>query len=217
MTTKTKTANAQAKAQQKPKGVIYTFGGEYFCRQDKGLGSKAYELTITFPEFLVNPLSTFKKGVSETNHPIRNLMVKKYPDFTSVRTYNVIKVVNNSNAKPKKSDDIATMDIEQLKVFINENELGIDVVVYNEDVAKVREAIKAAQEDPEEFEKAYAEAVKDYEYRKQLEELNKGGDDNGDSKSDDKTEDENSKKGEGESDVDDLLDDLDGDDNGENE
>lgn len=217
MTTKTKTANAQAKAQQKPKGVIYTFGGEYFCRQDKGLGSKAYELTITFPEFLVNPLSTFKRGVSEVNHPIRNLMVKKYPDFTSVRTYNVIKVVNNSNAKPKKSDDIATMDIEQLKVFINENELGIDVVVYNEDVAKVREAIKAAQEDPEEFEKAYAEAVKDYEYRKQLEELNKGGDDNGDGKSDDKTEDENSKKGEGESDVDDLLDDLDGDDNGENE
>lgn len=216
MTTKTKTAKVQAKtqAQQKPKGVIYTFGGEYFCRQDKGLGSKAYELTVTFPDFLVNALSTFKKGVSETGHPIRNLMIKKYPDFTSVRTYNVINVVNNTNAKPKKSDDIATMNIEQLKVFIDENELNIDVVVYEDDVAKVREAIKLAQDDPEEFEKIYAEAVKEYEYKKQLEELNLDGDDNGDGKSD---EDENSKKGEGESDVDDLLDDLDGDDNGENE
>ena len=216
MTTKTKTAKVQAKTQtqQKPKGVIYTFGGEYFCRQDKGLGSKAYELTVTFPDFLVNALSTFKKGVSETGHPIRNLMIKKYPDFTSVRTYNVINVVNNTNAKPKKSDDIATMNIEQLKVFIDENELNIDVVVYGDDVAKVREAIKLAQDDPEEFEKIYAEAVKEYEYKKQLEELNQDGDDNGDSKSD---EDENSKKGEGESDVDDLLDDLDGDDNGENE
>lgn len=216
MTTKTKTAKAQAKTQtqQKPKGVIYTFGGEYFCRQDKGLGAKAYELTVTFPDFLVNALSTFKKGVSETGHPIRNLMIKKYPDFTSVRTYNVINVVNNTNAKPKKSDDIATMNIEQLKVFIDENELNIDVIVYGDDVAKVREAIKLAQDDPEEFEKIYAEAVKEYEYKKQLEELNQDGDDNGDGKSD---EDENSKKGEGESDVDDLLDDLDGDDNGENE
>lgn len=215
MTTKTK---AQAKTQQKPKGVIYTFGGEYFCRQDKGLGSKAYELTVTFPDFLVNALSTFKKGVSETGHPIRNLMIKKYPDFTSVRTYNVINVVNNSNSKPKKSDDIATMNIEQLQVFIADNELEIDVVVYGNDVAKVREAIKLAQDDPAEFEKIYAEAVKDYEYKKQLEELNKGnGDENGKADNGKSEGEAETQKGDDDSDVDDLLDDLDGDENGDNE
>lgn len=197
---------AKAQTEQKPKGVIYTFGGEYYCRQDKGLGSKTYELTVTFPEFLQAPLSVFKKGVSENKHPIRNLMLKKYPDFTSVRTYSVIKIVNNTSIKPKKTDDINTMDIVQLQAYIDDNELDFVVAVYDNDVVKVREAIKLAQENPEEFKNAYAEAVKEYEYKKALEELNPDGDEqNGD------------KDGADESGVDDLLDDLDGDKDGADE
>lgn len=196
----------KTQTQQKPKGVIYTFGGEYYCRQDKGLGSKNYELTVTFPEFLQAPLSVFKKGVSEHKHPIRNMMIKKYPDFTSVRTYSVIKVVNNTNTKPKKSDDIATMDIVQLQAYINENELDFNTDVYDNDVVKVREAIKLAQDNPDDFKNAYAEAVKEYEYKKALEELNP-----------DKDEQDGDKDGADESGVDDLLDDLDGDKDGADE
>lgn len=197
---------AKTQTQQKPKGVVYTFGGEYYCRQDKGLGSKNYELTVTFPEFLQAPLSVFKKGVSERKHPIRNMMIKKYPDFTSVRTYSVIKVVNNTNTKPKRSDDIATMDIVQLQAYINENELDFNTDVYDNDVVKVREAIKLAQDNPDDFKNAYAEAVKEYEYKKALEELNP-----------DKDEQDGDKDGADESGVDDLLDDLDGDKDGADE
>lgn len=193
-------ANAKNQTQAK-KGAIYTFGGEYFCRQDKGLSVKTYELTVTFPELLQAPLSTFKRGVLETNHPIRNMMIKKYPDYTSVRTYCVLKVENHTNSKPKKVDDISVMDIEQLKHYIEEKDLGIDVEVYDNAVDKVREAITLAETDPEKFEESYDKAVKDYEYKKQLKELN--GDNEADGKSDDKDA------------VDDLLDDLDGDNDGD--
>ena len=208
---------AKAKPQTKPhaktqtqakKGAIYTFGGEYYCRQDKGLSVKAYELSVVFPELLQAPLSVFKRGVSETNHPIRNLMIKKYPDFTTVRTYNVIKVENYTNSKPKKTDDISVMDIEQLKHYISENDLGIDTAVYDNAVDKVRGAITLAETDPEKFEESYAEAVKNYEYKKELESLN-GNDLDGD--------DNNESEDEGKDAADDLLDDLDGDDNGDDE
>lgn len=181
------------------KGATYTFGGEYYCREDKGLTAKTYELAVTFPELLKAPLSVFKKGVSTTGHPIRNLMIKKYPDFTSIRTYSVIGVVNNTNVRPVKTNDISIMDVEQLKKYIAENELGISVEVYDNQIEKIREAIHLAENDPEKFEKVYADDVRDYEYRKQLEDLNNGSD------------------GDENEDVDDLLDDLDGDENDTNE
>lgn len=204
-----KQAKANATTKTEKKGAVYTFGGEYYCRQDKGLSSKMYELSVTFPELLQAPLSIFKRGVSESNHPIRNLMIKKYPDFTSVRTYNVIKVENYTNAKSKKVDDINVMDLEQLKTYISDNGLEIDTAVYDDAVDKVREAISLAETDPEKFEELYTKAVEDFKYKKELEELN--GDDNeseGTGESDD-----NGKKDA----ADDLLDDLDGDNDGDDE
>lgn len=187
------------------KGAVYTFGGEYYSRQDKGLACKSYELSVIFPELLQAPLSVFKRGVSETGHPIRKLMISKYPDYTAVRTYNVIKVENYTNAKPKKTDDISVMDILQLQAYISEKELGIDTEIYDNAVDKVRDAIRLAETDPEKFEESYNEAVKDYEYKKQLEALNG----NGSSEGENEENEENS--GDGTS-ADDLLGDLDGND-----
>lgn len=208
------TKNKQAKALTTKKGATYTFGGEYYARQDKGLLAKTYKLAVTFPELLQAPLSVFKKGVSEAGHPIRNLMVKSYPDFTSVRTYNVLSVANNTNSKPNKTNDISVMNIEQLKTFIDDNDLGIDVQVYDNAVDKVRAAITLAQENPEKFAETYANDVKEYEYKKELEALNSSDDNSNEEQnsSDDGSNEEQNDKSEGETDVDDLLDDLDGDD-----
>ena len=207
--------NKAVKTEVPKKGVVYTFGGEYYCREDKGLTSKYYEISVTFPELLKAPLSVFKKGVSTTGHPVRNLMIKKYPDFTSVRTYNVISVANNLTSKSVKVNDINVMDIEQLKRYIIENDLGIDVKVYCNKIEKIREIIRLAENNPEKFETVYAKDVEEYEYEKTLEELNNDSD--GDAETDG---DEN-----GDGDVDDLLDDLedggdaetDGDENDTNE
>ncbi len=207
---KSMAAKTQQKNETVKKGVTYTFAGEYYCRDDRGLLAKVYELAVTFPELLANPLSAFKKGVNETGNPIRNLMVKKYPDYTSVRTYSVIKCENNTGAKPKKANDIEIMNVEQLQQFIDENDLGINTEIYNNDVVKIREMITLAQDDPEKFETVYAEQVKEYEYNKELEALN-------DENVTGETTDEATTDSTNDEDVDDLLDDLDGDENGTNE
>ena len=205
--TKNKAAKNTAKDETVKGGVTYTFAGEYYCRDDRGLLAKTYEISVTFPELLNAPLSVFKKGVSTIGHPIRNLMIKKYPDFTSVRTHTVIGCKNNTNTKPKKVNDIEVMNIEQLQHYIDENSLGINVEIYNNDVVKVREAITLAQDDPEKFETVYAEQVKEFEYNKELAALNENG-------ANTETDSSNDEKDE---DVDDLLDDLDGDENDTNE
>lgn len=154
------------------KGVKYTFCGEYYSKDKEGLTLKNYEISIVFPELLQAPLSVFKKGALTPNHPIHSLIIKKYPDYESVRTYSVLSVANYSGQTLKKVNDINIMNIEQLKEYINENDIKIDTAVYNDDVNKVRAAIVLAQDDPEKFETQYQEDVKEYEYNKQLSELN---------------------------------------------
>ena len=160
------------------KGVEYTFGGEYYCKDSDGYALKNYELSVVFPELLQAPLSVFKKGVSTPNNPIYMLMIKKYPDFNAVRTHYVLKVVNNTDKAPKKADDINVMNIEQLKVYISENELNINTAVYYDAVDKVREAITLAESDPEKFKEIYDKAVEEYKFNKQVAELNGNTDDN---------------------------------------
>jgi len=204
-TKKAETKNTTVKNAAK-KGATYTFGGEYFCREANGLNSKQYELAVTFPELLNAPLAVFKKGVSEPGHPIFNLMIKKYSDYVSIRTYNVLKVENNTGTKAKKTNDINVMDIDQLKVYAEENDIEIDLEIYNNDVSKVREAIELALSDPEKFKEEYEKAVEEYKFKQQLDELNE-------TDETDETQDENSGETDGDKDVDDLLDDLDGDEN----
>lgn len=206
---KNKAANKTAKTvkTESKKGAIYTFGGEYYSRTDKGLVKKRYELSVAFPELLQAPLSVFKGGLSNPNSTIFKLMITKYADFSSVRTYSVLHVENNTNTKPKKTDDISIMDIEQLKSYIENNDLGIDTQVFNDDVVKIREIIAIAESDPENFKEVYKQAVESYEYDKKLAELNNTNDDETDETSDNDSD----------NDVDDLLDDLDGDENGTNE
>jgi len=196
-----------ANATNENKGAEYTFSGEYYCRETDGYITKNYELSIVFPELLQAPLSVFKKGVLTPNHPIHSLMLKKYPDYSSVRTYNVIKVVNNTDKKPKKENDINIMDIEQLKVYIKENCLNIDTAIYYDAVDKVRGAISLAENSPEKFEVQYAEDLKEFNYNLQLLELNKnnpGETQQKQTKNADKKQYENEQDG-----IDDLLGDLD--------
>jgi fructose-specific phosphotransferase system component IIB len=136
-------------------------------------------------------------------------MIKKYADFTRVRTYSVLRVVNNTGSTKGAKNTIELMDIEQLKNYISEKDLEIDTKIYEDSVELVRTAIKQAEADPEAFAPIYAKAVEDYKYKKELEALNNTGeneDDNGDTDS----------NAEGNGDIDDLLDDLDGKNEGDN-
>lgn len=192
------TVTAKESTTQK-RGVTYSFGGEYYSKKGKEVRVKNYNLSVTFPEALQAPLSVFKKSISTQGHPVYNLMCKSYPDFSKVRTYSVLGVKNNTTNTKNTKNVIELMDLEQLKKYITDNDLIIDTIVYDDRVELVREAIKQAESAPEEFTIAYNEAVKDYEYRKELEKLNPIG---------------NPPDGDGE-DIDDLLGDLDGEEDGD--
>lgn len=193
-------------AKAKKTGVVYTFSGEYYYKQDKGLGTKSYELSVTFPNLLQAPLAVFKGGVSKGGHPVRNLMLKKYPDFVSVRTFSVLSVANYNTATSVKTNDINVMNIDQLKSYIEDKSLGIDTEVYKNDVNKVRAAITLAESNPEDFAETYKKVVEEYEYEKQIEALNS---DNNGTENTENAESAESTENTGAEDVNDLLKDLD--------
>ena len=167
-------ANKTAAANGKNKtGAVYVFSGEYYYRQDKGLGIKNYELSVTFPDVLKAPLSVFKSGVSKNGHPVRSLMIKKYPDFASIRTYCISSFTDNtSNSNKKETKDINKMNLAQLTKYIETNGLGIDTNIYGADIKKIREIITLAETDPDKFKETYEKDVKEYEYERELENLN---------------------------------------------
>lgn len=201
--TKTKT---EAKTSAKKLGVVYTFGGQYFGKNGSDKAIKDYSLSITYPKVLEAPLSEFKGGLNKEGNPVRNLMVKSYPDFVRVRTFNLVSVVNNIKNTKEEANAIDCMNVAQLNKYIEKNDLGIDIEVYENDVVKIRQAIKKAEEDPEAFAIAYEKDVEEHELNKQLKELNPGaeGDETGD--------DEN---GEGDNGLDELLEGLEDGDEGD--
>lgn len=206
----TKTTTKATKTTEVKKGAIYSFCGEYYSKTGNDVKIGRYELDVVFPELLQAPLSVFKGSVDKVGHPINTLMIKKYPDFSRVRTYNVMKVVNNTGSSKGAKNTIELMDIEQLKNYIAEKDLIIDTEIYDNSVELVRVAIKQAEADPEAFAPIYAKAVEDYKYKKELEALNGTGNDNEDNS--DIITDETGEDG----DINDLLDDLDGENEGDN-
>lgn len=164
------------------KGVKYTFTGEYFTgSKEHPEQIKKYELDVVFPEETKIALSIFKTSLSRTKDFIFKMMLEKYPDFKAVRTYMIANVENLADAN-KLPSNIASMNTKQLTKYIEDKKLGIDVNVFDGDLAKLRTYIELAEKDAEAFKVAYEEEVKAYELNSQLANLNggqDGGEDNG--------------------------------------
>ncbi len=154
------------------KGVVYTFSGEYYSGAKETTEQiKPYELSVTYPEETPIALSLFKTSLTRTKDTIYRMMLKKYPDFKAVRTHVItdVKHLGNGGKQPKS---IACMNTKQLANYIAENKLEIDVEVYGDDLAKLREIIALAEKDAEAFKKAYAADVEAYEFNKSIKDLN---------------------------------------------
>lgn len=181
-------------AEQK-KGVAYTFAGEYYSGAKEVMEQiKQYELTVVFPEETPIALSLFKTSLTRTKDAIFKMMLRKYPDFKAVRTH-VITDVKNLDNSSKQPNDIASMNTKQLTKYIAEKDLGIDVKVYEGDLAKLREIILLAEKDAEAFKVAYAADVQAYNFNKSISTLNdtENGDTDGDSEKSDDTENDGDK------------------------
>lgn len=158
-------------AEQK-KGVAYTFSGEYYTGSKETVEQvKNYELTVNFPEETPIALSLFKTSLTRTKDAIFKMMIKKYPDFKAVRTY-VITNVKNLDNSAKQPKDIASMNTKQLAKYIAEKGLEIDVEVYDDDLAKLREVIVLAEKDVETFKKVYEADVQAHNFNKSINSLN---------------------------------------------
>lgn len=197
------------------KGVQYTFEGQYYTgSKDTAEQIKNYQLEVVFPEETDKALSIFKTAIRNPLSPICKMMVGKYSDFKAIRTYVITDVKNMDGSNTTEaSKNVATMNTKQLTAYIKKNELGLDVEVYEGDITRLRNAIVAAETDPENFKEQYKADVEAYEFNKSLNALNDvpDGADKGPDKADDKTDDDN--KDADELDAADLLGDTDGADN----
>ena len=99
------------------------------------------------------------------------MMKKKYPNFKTVRTYAVTNI-EDLNGTSVNTHNIATMNTKQLIKYIENNELEIDAKVYEGNITGLRNAIILAKEEPEKFKEVYAADVQQYEFNKQINELN---------------------------------------------
>jgi len=154
------------------KGVQYTFEGQYYTGSDvKSEQVKTYSLDIVFPQVEQKALSYFKTGLKR-HDGIYKLMIKKYPDFTRVRTMVITNVKNLSGSADSDGLSIATMNKKQLAKYIEKKGLGIDAEVYSDDITRLRNAIIQAEENPEAFKETYAADVEAYKFSKGISELN---------------------------------------------
>lgn len=187
-------------ANEKGKGVRYTFEGQYYTgSKEQAEQVKDYKLQVIFPQVFSNALSLFKTNLSrQMSSGIYKMMKEKYPDFKTVRTYAVTNV-EDLNGEEINTRNIATMNTKQLVKYIAEKELGIDAQVYEGDITRLRNAIVFAEKEPEKFEEVYKADVEEYNFNKDIKDLNNipaGG--NGEGK------DENP-DGDKDTDIDDLL------------
>lgn len=179
------------------KGVKYTFAGQYFSKKGKEKITKPYELDVVFAESTPGALSMFRIALLDTTSNIYKLMLKKYPDYTRFRTHTILSEVNlSSPAKAPKTID--RMNKVQLAKYIANNDLKIDVELFGDDIAIIRQYITECEENPEEFAVKYEQVKKEFESKKMLNDLNPVDDENG--------------GGSNDPDANDLLEELDGDD-----
>lgn len=157
---------------EKNKGVKYTFTGQYYtgCKEQSEQ-VKDYELQVVFPQVIPNALSVFKTSLIKKVDGIYQMMRKKYPDFKTIRTYAVTNV-EDLNGSSVNTRNIATMNTKQLVKYIENNELEIDAQVYKGNITGLRNAIILAEEEPEKFKEVYAADVQQYNFDKQIKELN---------------------------------------------
>ncbi|UKI40502.1 MAG: hypothetical protein L6V95_09940 [Candidatus Melainabacteria bacterium] len=185
----------------KNNGVKYTFAGQYYTgNKEQSEQVKDYELQVVFPQVYPNALSIFKTSLIKQCDSIYHMMKKKYPNFKTVRTYAVTNIEDLSG-KEINTRSIATMNTKQLVKYIENNELGIDAQVYEGNITGLRNVVILAKEEPEKFKEVYAADVQQYEFNKQINELNNV-------QSTDKTGkplDDTSKNNGKEKDIDDLL------------
>ena len=180
-------------ANAKNKGVRYTFAGQYYTgNKEQSEQVKDYTLQVVFPQVYPNALSIFKTSLIKKFDSIYTMMLKKYPDFKTVRTYTVINI-EDLNGTSVNTHNIATMNTKQLIKYIENNELGIDAKIYEKNITGLRNAIILAQEEPEKFKEVYAADVQQYEFNKQIKELNNVPGDNGE-KEEDKNKDKDKDK-----------------------
>lgn len=192
-------------ANVKNKGVKYTFTGQYYTgNKEQAEQVKDYELQVVFPQMYPNALSIFKTSLIKQHDSIYQMMKKKYPNFKTVRTYAVTNI-EDLNGTSVNTHNIATMNTKQLIKYIENNELGIDAQVYEGNITGLRNAIILAQEEPEKFKEVYAADVQQYEFNKQINELNDvQGEADGQAEQTGEVEKENGTD-ENEKDIDDLL------------
>lgn len=172
MANKTKNSTTKTKAGGPSKGVKFSFAGEYYTGlKGETLQIKPYAIDIVFPEYTPKALSLFKTGLKKPESAIRKFMVNKYPDFRAVRTHTIVGVTDLSG-KTRNTNNVSVMSLEQLKTYIEDNDLGIDPEVYSENITSLREAIILAEKDPEAFAEVYKADVEAYNFNKQLNDLN---------------------------------------------
>lgn len=160
-------------ANEKGKGVRYTFEGQYYTgSKEQAEQVRDYKLQVIFPQVYPNALSLFKTNLSrQMASGIYRMMKEKYPDFKTVRTYAVTNV-EDLNGTEINTKNIATMNTKQLVKYIADNELEIDAGVYEGDITRLRNAITLAEKEPEKFKEVYKADVEEYNFNKDIKDLN---------------------------------------------
>ncbi len=146
-------------------GYRITVEGQYFVATGEGKGKaiKRYNIVINLPS-MDCALSIIKNKI------LNVVLAKKYPDYVSYRTHEIIDVKPFGNVT-QVTATLWQMNRETVESYIHENELPVKAHIY-ETLMALRQAVEMSESDPDNFLLTQEKAEKDFKLTQSLRELN---------------------------------------------
>lgn len=145
-------------------GYRITVAGQYFVREgEKRLNLKSYKFDINMPT-MDSALSVIKNKILDV------VLKKKYPDYVSYRTHQIMNVVAFGDVAQQKAV-LWQMNRTTILSYIQENELPVEPEIF-ETLMELREAVQMAEADPDNFIKVQDAKRKDWKILSGLRALN---------------------------------------------
>jgi hypothetical protein len=146
-------------------GFKVTVEGMYFVSvgEGKGKGVRQYSFDINLPS-MDCALSIIKNKILDV------VLAKKYPDYVSYRTHNIVNVVPFGNV-PNARLNIWQMNRPTVESYVFENSLPVKLELYPT-LMDLRNAVDMAERDPDRFARVQKQTEEDFKLTNALRELN---------------------------------------------
>lgn len=146
-------------------GYTVTVEGQFFVAVGggKGRGLRRYRFDVKLPT-MDSALSIIKNKILDM------VLMRKFEDYVTYRTYNIVNVVPFGKATDAKLT-VWQMNRNALEKYIRENELPVKSKLYPV-LTSLREATEMAEREPDRFLRVQEQTEKDFKLTNALRELN---------------------------------------------